>query len=203
MNAEKINNYYVELENIATYNRDPVISDVEFSKFLMEIKLDSKKEGFEMPEIFDLVRTKNDFRKNMQKYGVYQERRDKLREDLYPIMEIYEQKVLNSKIQTNSNKLSIREINNYLKINNLYLKTKYGKILISNLESKSGGNGTVYFGKMADVDVAIKFLINNSKEKLNRFLCEYGNVILKLSEKDGIVKMYFYDEMVINNNITE
>lgn len=65
MNAEKINNYYVELENIATYNRDPVISDVEFSKFLMEIKLDSKKEGFEMPEIFDLVRTKNDFRKNM------------------------------------------------------------------------------------------------------------------------------------------
>lgn len=201
MNAEKINNYYVELENIATYNRDPVISDVEFSKFLMEIKLDSKKEGFEMPEIFDLVRTKNDFRKNMQKYGVYQERRDKLREDLYPIMEIYEQKVLNSKIQTNSNKLSIREINNYLKINNLYLKTKYGKILISNLESKSGGNGTVYFGKMADVDVAIKFLINNSKEKLNRFLCEYGNVILKLSEKDGIVKMYFYDEMVINNNI--
>ena len=67
MNAEKINNYYVELENIATYNREPVISDVEFSKFLMEIKLDSKKEGFEMPEIFDSVRTKNDFRKNMQK----------------------------------------------------------------------------------------------------------------------------------------
>ena len=48
---------------------------------------------------------------------------------------------------------------------------------------------------MVDVEVAIKFLINNSKEKLNRFLCEYGNVILKLSEKDGIVKMYFYDEV--------
>lgn len=201
MNVEKISNYYAELENIATYNKVPVISDVEFSRYLMEIKQDSKKEGFEIPEIFDLVRTKDDFRKNMQKYGGYQERRDKLRENLYPIIEIYEQKVLKSKTQTNSNKLSIREINNYLKINNMYLKTKYGKILIYNLESKSGGNGTVYFGKMADVDVAIKFLINNSKEKLNRFLCEYGNVILKLSEKDGIVKMYFFDEIVINNNI--
>ena len=200
MNAEKINNYYAELEKIATYNNES-ITDEEFSKNLLEIKMDSKKEGFDMPEIFDLVKTKSDFRKNMQKYGGYQERREKLREGLYPIIDIYEQKILNSKTSIISNKLSIREINDYLKINNLYLKTKYGKILIYNLESKSGGNGTVYFGKMADVDVAIKFLINNSKEKLNRFLCEYGNVILKLSEKDGIVKMYFYDEIVINNNI--
>ena len=164
MNAEKINNYYAELEKIATYNNES-ITDEEFSKNLLEIKMDSKKEGFDMPEIFDLVKTKSDFRKNMQKYGGYQERREKLREGLYPIIDIYEQKILNSKTSIISNKLSIREINDYLKINNLYLKTKYGKILIYNLESKSGGNGTVYFGKMADVDVAIKFLINNSKEK--------------------------------------
>lgn len=200
MNAEKINNYYVELEKIATYNNES-ITDEEFSKNLLEIKMDSKKEGFEIPEIFEFVRTKSDFRKNMQKYGGYQERREILREALYPIMDIYEQKILNSKTPITSNKLSIREINEYLRANNLYLKTKYGKILINNLESNSGGNGTVYFGKMANVDVAIKFLISNGKEKLNRFLCEYGNVILKLSEKDGIVKMYFYDEIVINNNI--
>ena len=150
VNAEKINNYYAELEKIATYNNES-ITDEEFSKNLLEIKMDSKKEGFDMPEIFDLVKTKSDFRKNMQKYGVYQERRDKLREDLYPIMEIYEQKVLNSKIQTNSNKLSIREINN------LYLKTKYGKILISNLESKSGGNCTIYFGRWQMLVLQLSF----------------------------------------------
>ena len=200
MNAEKINNYYIELEKIATYNNES-ITDEEFSKNLLEIKTDSKKDGFEMPEIFDFVRTKSDFRRNMQKYGGYQERREKLRKDLYPIIDIYEQKILNNKTQVSMQKLSIREINDYLKINNLYLKTKYGKIQIYNLESKSGGNGTVYFGKMSGIDVAIKFLINNSKEKLNRFLCEFGNVILKLSEQDGIVKMFFYDEIVINNNI--
>ena len=120
----------------------------------------------------------------MQKYGGYQERREKLREDLYPIIDIYEQKILNNKTQISMQKLSIREINDYLKINNLYLKTKYGKIQIYNLESKSGGNGTVYFGKMSGIDVAIKFLINNSKEKLNRFLCEFGNVIFSPDYKN-------------------
>lgn len=200
MDAKKINNYYTELEKLATYNNE-TITDEEFSRGLLEIKMDSKKEGYDVPEIFNLVKTKNDFRRNMQEYGGYKERREKLRKELYPIIDIYEQKILNNKTQIETGKLSIREINNYLKANNLYLKTKYGKILISNLESKSGGNGTVYFGKMAEVDVAVKFLINNTKQKLNRFLCEYGNVILKLSEKDGIVKMYFYDEIVINNNI--
>lgn len=200
MDVKKINNYYTELEKIATYNNESITDD-EFSKNLLEIKMELRKAGINMPEIFDFVKTKSDFRKNMQKYGGYQERREKLRKDFYPVIDIYEQKILTSKVAITSNKLSIREINDYLKMNNLYLKTKYGKILINNLESKSGGNGAVYFGKMVDIDVAIKFLINNSKEKLNRFLCEYGNVILKLSEKDGVVKMYFYDEIVINNNI--
>ena len=40
MNAEKINNYYAELEKIATYNNES-ITDEEFSKNLLEIKMDS------------------------------------------------------------------------------------------------------------------------------------------------------------------
>ena len=200
MDAKKISNYYIELEKIATYKNES-ITDEEFLKNLQEIKLDSKKEGFDMPKIFDLVKTKNDFRENMQEYGGYKERREKLRKELYPIIDMYEQKILNSKNKIRTERLSTREINDYLEVNNLCLKTKYGKIAIINLESKSGGNGAVYFGKIADVDVAVKFLINNTKQKLNRFLCEYGNVILKLSERDGIVKMYFYDEIVINNNV--
>lgn len=200
MDAEKINNYYTELEKLATYNNES-ISEEEFAKCLLELKRDTKLYGFEMPEIFDVVKTKYDFRSNMQKYGGYQIRREKLKENMYPIIDIYEQKILNNRSQIKSEKLSIREINTYLKNSDSCLKTKYGNILINDLESKSGGNGTVYFGKMAEVNVAVKFLINNSKAKMNRFLCEFGNVILKLSEKDGIVKMYFYDEIVINNNI--
>lgn len=198
MNAKKITNFYSELEKLATYNNDSMTEE-EFVNNIIEIKADLKNKGMEIPEIFDLVRTKMDFRSGMQKYGGYQERREKLRENLYPIIDMYEQQILNKRITGED--LSLRELNNYLKSNDLQLKTKYGVISISNLETKSGGNGTVYFGKMSGINVAIKFLIKNTKEKLNRFLCEYGNVILKLSEKDGIVKMFFYDEIVINNNI--
>ena len=114
----------------------------------------------------------------------------KIRENLYPIIEMYEQQVLNKGVS--DNKTSIKELNGYLKLNKMQIKTKYGIINILNLETKSGGNGTVYFGNMSGENVAVKVLINNTKEKLNRFLCEYGNVILKLSDKDGIVKMYFF-----------
>lgn len=198
MDAKKVTNFYSELEKLATYNNES-ISEEEFINNIIEIKQDLKNKGKEIPEIFELVRTKADFRSGMQKYGGYQERREKLRENLYPIIEMYEQQILNKGVS--DNKTSIKELNGYLKLNKMQIKTKYGIINILNLETKSGGNGTVYFGNMSGENVAVKVLINNTKEKLNRFLCEYGNVILKLSDKDGIVKMYFYDEIVINNSI--
>lgn len=198
MNVKEITDFYSELEKLATYNNES-ISEKEFIDNIIEIKKDLKNNGKEIPAILDLVRTKMDFRSGMQKYGGYQERRKKLRESIYPIIDMYEQKVLMKGIS--ESEVSIKEFNTYLKSNKLQLKTKYGIISISNLESKSGGNGTVYFGSMAGENVAIKVLINNTKEKTNRFLCEYGNVILKLSEKDGIVKMFFYDEIIINDNI--
>ena len=198
MDAKKITNFYSELEKLATYNNES-ISEEEFINNIMEIKNDLKNKGKEIPEIFELVRTKADFRSTMQKYGGYQDRREKLKENLYPIIDMYEQQILDLGIS--DSKISVKDLNNYLKNNKMQIKTKYGIINILNLESKSGGNGTVYFGNMSGEDVAVKVLINNTKEKINRFLCEYGNVILKLSEKDGIVKMYFYDEIVINNNI--
>ena len=198
MDAKKINEFYKELEKLATYN-DEDISEADFANCLFEIKRDLKKYGRETPKIFELVRNKKDFRSNMQQYGGYQIRRDVLKANLYPIIEMYEQVIANeAKYGGNT---SIREFNSYLKSNNLELKTKYGSIKILNLDSKSGGNGSVYFGKMSDEDVAIKVLINNTKGKINRFLCEYGNVVLKLGEKDGVVKMHFYDEIIVNNNI--
>lgn len=78
----------------------------------------------------------------MQKYGGYQERREKLRENLYPIIEMYEQQILNKGVS--DNKTSIKELNGYLKLNKMQIKTKYGIINILNLETKSGSNGTVW-----------------------------------------------------------
>ena len=134
----------------------------------------------------------------MLKYVIGIKRREKLRENLYPIIEKYEKEILN-KEQENVI-LSHKELNEYIRTNEMLLKTKYGVISIASLECKQGGNGVVFFGKMSDVEVAVKFLIKNTRDKLNRFLCEYGNVILKLGEYEGIVRMFFYDEIVINNH---
>lgn len=193
MDAKKLINFYSELEKLAAYNNES-ISEEEFINSIIEIKKDLENKGIKITKIFYLLRTKSDFRSRMQKYGGYQE----IRENLYPIIDMYEQLLLNAPVS--DGKTSIKELNNYLKLNESQLKTKYGTISILSLETKSGGNGTVYFGNMSGENIAVKVLINNTKEKLNRFLCEYGNVILKLSEKDGIVKMHFYDEIVVNNN---
>lgn len=195
MDANKMNIFYAELEKLATYNNES-ITEEDFIKNLLELKEDLSNE--KIPEIFELVRTKQDFRSKMQKYGGYQERREKLRENLYPIIERYEKEILNK--EQGNVILSHKELNEYIRTNEMLLKTKYGVISIASLECKQGGNGVVFFGEMSDVEVAVKFLIKNTRDKLNRFLCEYGNVILKLGEHEGIVRMFFYDEIVINNH---
>ena len=132
MDAKKINEFYKELEKLATYN-DEDISEADFANCLFEIKRDLKKYGRETPKIFELVRNKKDFRSNMQQYGGYQIRRDVLKANLYPIIEMYEQVIANeAKYGGNT---SIREFNSYLKSNNLELKTKYGSIKILNCQN--------------------------------------------------------------------
>lgn len=103
---------------------------------------------------------------------------------------------MKNKIEKNTSNL-----NKYLKENFKKIQTKYGTIELENLQTKNGGNGAVYFGKMADTDVAIKFLVRDSKDKSNRFLCEYINVVMKLQGEDGIVKYYFYDELDLDGEI--
>lgn len=75
----------------------------------------------------------------------------------------------------------------------------YGKIKGISLESKSGGNAVVYFGNLNNSDVAIKFLLNIDESKRKRFLYEFINVIMKIDNYDGIVKQFFYDEIIIKN----
>lgn len=61
MDAKKVTNFYSELEKLATYNNE-LISEEEFINNIIEIKQDLKNKGKEIPEIFELVRTKADFR---------------------------------------------------------------------------------------------------------------------------------------------
>lgn len=201
MNVEKVTEFYSQLEALATYNNE-TISEEDFFKQLQELKADLLKFDVDIPKIFELVRTKKDFRKNMQAYGGYEERREKLREEIYPIIDLYDSNVLMSKNNKKDNLgITAKEINSFIKSNNMSITCKYGKISFENLESKSGGNGFVLFGKFQKKDVALKFLTNNNSSKMNRFLCEFGNVIVSLNDVQGIVRMFFYDEVLIGGKM--
>ena len=77
------------------------------------------------------------------------------------------------------------------------LKTKYGSIKEIFETGKQGGNGRVLFGKLNNREVAIKVLYNNSKDKKNRFFEEFINVFMTLQKEIGIVELYLYDSVIV------
>ena len=42
-------------------------------------------------------------------------------------------------------------------------------------------------------------MLKNDKNKKNRFLCEFFNVLIGFDDNEGIVKQYFYEEIVIDD----
>ena len=53
----------------------------------------------------------------------------------------------------------------------------FGKLEFTNSNRiGQGGNGLVYLAKINEKEIAIKFLISNSKSKINRFKSEYFNM---------------------------
>lgn len=59
-----------------------------------------------------------------------------------------------------------------------------------------GGNGLVYKGKLQGFDIAAKLLVNEDKEKKDRFLAEYINILITCDSKH-ISKYLGYDEVLI------
>lgn len=68
-------------------------------------------------------------------------------------------------------------LSKYLKENSGF-KCLFGHIIIniSNDKLGQGGNGVVYAGKLGSAEVAVKFLVNYSSKKLERFKAEYINI---------------------------
>lgn len=194
MNLNKIKEFYEVLEDLATYNNF-LIEEKDFYNSIKELKNEYKNAGLNIPNEIKMTKNSHDFRSEMQKIGGYKERRDKLKKIIYPLIDFIEENEEN----TNNNQITQKEINDYIKENAFILKTIYGEIKNISLNSKSGGNGIVYFGSFNNSEVAIKFLINMNLKKKKRFLCEFINVIMSIDNYEGIVKQYFYEELKINN----
>lgn len=82
------------------------------------------------------------------------------------------------------------------------ISTKFGEMELNKSDRiGQGGNGLVYSGKINRKDVAVKFLIPNSKKKISRFKSEFFNVNYVRNKLLNIVNMIHYDELKISNAI--
>ena len=196
MNLEELQDLVDLLEDLATYYRQD-IDEKEFSESIRKLKNTYNEANLEIPLEIKMTKKSYDYRRELQKFGGYNERRERIKETFYPLIDYLENKI---DISKQTEPFTQKKLNDYLRLNNYTIKTLYGNIKdISITETGAGGNGIVYFGKLNNHDVAIKFLLKNDKNKRNRFLCEFFNVLIGIDNNEGIVKQYFYEEAVIDN----
>ena len=200
MNSNELWEFENLLEDIATYNKNDIDEKI-FSENIKKLKKTFLDFNIEIPDEIKMTKKSYDYRRKMQKLPTYKERLARIQETFYPLIDYLE-----AKEDEKQNEISILEqftqkkLNEYLKQNNNSIKTIYGNIKdISITTSMAGGNGIVYFGKLNSHDVAIKFLLKNEKNKRNRFLCEFFNILIGIENKTGIVKPYFYEEVELDN----
>lgn len=75
------------------------------------------------------------------------------------------------------------------------IDTTFGKIT-SAVKIGEGGNGLVFSAKLNNIDVAIKFLVEKTNTKLDRFKAEYLNIKL-INNNPFIVELIHYEEIKI------
>ena len=196
MKIDELQEFLILLEDLATYCR-MTIDEKDFSNKIKIIKDLFKESGIDIPLEIKMTKKSYDYRSELQKFGGYKERRERIKETFYPLMDYLENK---TDFVNHNEQFSQGKLNDFLRLNNYTIKTLYGDISsISISETAAGGNGVVYFGKLNNHDVAIKFLLKNDKNKKNRFLCEFFNILIGFDDNEGIVKQYFYEEIIIDS----
>lgn len=204
MDEQRLLEFKGELEAIATYGNE-TITQKEFKDFFKDFRNYAIKHGIETPEIFKYSGSIIDFRRKMQTYGGYAERRQVLDDTIYNLCEIIN--TINIKENAIQNKNKDEYIDRKYVIKELKesreIVTKYGNIKFDTLNIKEGGNSIVIFGTLQNENVATKILITNSKNKLNRFLCEFANVIIKLNDLENVAKLYLYDTVSVGKYLLD
>lgn len=204
MNSQKLLKFKEKLEEIATYN-NKIVTPEEFSEFFRDLKQSTFKNGIAMPEIFRYSGNQLDFRRKMQEYDNYADRRRVLDDAIYSLCDSFDKLEFKQANNKDLNNRQIPDRKNLIK--NLKerreIVTKYGSIKYDSLNIREGGNSIVIFGNFQEEKVAVKLLVSNSTNKINRFLCEFANVIIKLNDLKNIAKLYFYDTISIENDILD
>lgn len=118
----------------------------------------------------------------------------RLKNELQKLMnELYQYKI--DETQMNEGTLS-----KYIK-ENKGIECTFGhiKIDIKNNCLGRGGNGVVFSGQLIESEVAVKFLVNYTKKKLDRFKAEYINVNMVREKLCNTVNYLHYETLRIGN----
>ena len=102
MDEQKLLEFKGELESIATYGNE-TLTQKEFKDFFKDFRQFTTKYGIETPEIFKYTGSILDFRRKMQTYGGYAERRQILDDTIYNLCEIVRK--INQKENNAQNKI--------------------------------------------------------------------------------------------------
>ena len=158
MNVNELQDFIDVLEDLATYCNISIDEKI-FSENIRKIKKMFNDANIDVPPEIKLTKRSYDYRSQLQKFGGYKDRRERIKETFYPLIDYLENKI---DISNQTEVFTQKKLNDYLRLNNYTIKTIYGNITeISIIETGAGGNGIVYFGKLNNHDVAIKFLLNS------------------------------------------
>lgn len=112
------------------------------------------------------------------------------------------QQLMNELYQYNIDETEINEgiLSQYIK-ENKGIDCTFGhiKIDIKNNCLGQGGNGVVYSGTFEESEVAVKFLVNYTSKKLNRFKAEYININMVREKLYNIVNYLHYETIKIGS----
>lgn len=142
----------------------------------------------------------NDYKK--QNLDSYQSRRIYINDLYSPLLELLNNSDNDTNIVTiHSEKPTLHTLSQYLKTNTGF-DCPFGHININVKESLGqGGNGIVYKATLQNCTVAIKFLIEYSSKKLERFKAEYLNISIVRNNLKNIVNYILYGELNANGAI--
>lgn len=142
----------------------------------------------------------NDYKK--QNLDSYQKRRDYIHDLYNPLLELLtqsEDNYINQEPTTEAP--SLHTLSQFLKKNKGF-DCSFGHINVNVKDNLGqGGNGIVYKGTLQNSDVAIKFLVEYSSKKLERFKAEYLNISIVRNKLSNIINYIAYGELNANGAI--
>ena len=124
MTTKDLTSFYNLLEDLSTYNNMPIDEDNFLDKIKI-LKKDYKDADIDIPNEIKMTKNSYDFRSEMQKIGGYKERRERLKEIIYPLIDYKEE---NEELTINKGKITQKELNDFIRTNNGRTTERYRRL---------------------------------------------------------------------------